>query len=58
MSREAFEAWAAHGNKESVFLERFSDGRYVDTEMNYGWLTWQAATAAAMLQAAKGQHHE
>ena len=53
MSREAFEAWFSDQGQFPRACETGRDGSYLLQHANTSWIAWQAATAAALEEAAE-----
>ena len=52
MSREAFEVWFSDQGQFPMACEKGRGGFYLLQHANTSWIAWQAATAAALEEAA------
>ena len=53
MSREAFEVWFSDQGQFPMACEKGRGGFYLLQHANTSWIAWQAATAAALEEAAE-----
>lgn len=58
MSREAFEAWISENDEYPHACRKDPDGRYAFPSVRNAYFIWQAATAAALEEAAQACESE